>query len=384
VNFKIKIGFFSDSYRPYVSGVVRSIDTFKNELEKIGHEVYIFAPSYKNVEKEPRVYRFPAVPSPTNKEFTLAIPFSLHIFKKIQELRLDIIHTHSPFILGALAAILCRIFKIPLVFTYHTLYEHYVHYIPIGRNLARWLVIKYTNFYCNRCDLVVVPTETVAENLHQRKIRTPLTVIPTGINLDEFKKEVSPDWLKKNYNIDRTNLKILISVGRMGPEKNIIFLLRAFQKIQLDFPQTILLLVGGGPYLEEYQQLTEKMGIEKKVIFTGNLGREAIVNCYKSADIFVFASLTESQGIVLAEAKAAGLPIVAIKAGGVGNMVKDKEDGYLVEENLEIFAEKTVYLLKNELLYHQMSKNALKNVIELSSQKSAKKLSEAYQTIIQL
>jgi len=384
VNFKIKIGFFSDSYRPYVSGVVRSIDTFKNELEKIGHEVYIFAPSYKNVEKEPRVYRFPAVPSPTNKEFTLAIPFSLPIFKKIKELRLDIIHTHSPFILGALAAILCRIFKIPLVFTYHTLYEHYVHYIPIGRNLARWLVIKYTNFYCNRCDLVVVPTETVAENLHQRKIRTPLTVIPTGINLDEFKKEVSPDWLKKNYNIDRTNLKILISVGRMGPEKNIIFLLRAFQKIQLDFPQTILLLVGGGPYLEEYQQLTEKMGIEKKVIFTGNLGREAIVNCYKSADIFVFASLTESQGIVLAEAKAAGLPIVAIKAGGVGNMVKDKEDGYLVEENLEIFAEKTVYLLKNELLYHQMSKNALKNVIELSSQKSAKKLSEAYQTIIQL
>jgi glycosyltransferase involved in cell wall biosynthesis len=384
VNFKIKIGFFSDSYRPYVSGVVRSIDTFKNELEKIGHEVYIFAPSYKNVEKEPRVYRFPAVPSPTNKEFTLAIPFSLHIFKKIQELRLDIIHTHSPFILGALAAILCRIFKIPLVFTYHTLYEHYVHYIPIGRNLARWLVIKYTNFYCNRCDLVVVPTETVAENLHQRKIRTPLTVIPTGINLDEFKKEVSPDWLKKNYNIDRTNLKILISVGRMGPEKNIIFLLRTFQKIQLDFPQTILLLVGGGPYLEEYQQLTEKMGIEKKVIFTGNLGREAIVNCYKSADIFVFASLTESQGIVLAEAKAAGLPIVAIKAGGVGNMVKDKEDGYLVEENLEIFAEKTVCLLKNEPLYHQMSKNALKNVIELSSQKSAQKLSEAYQTIIQL
>jgi len=384
VNFKIKIGFFSDSYRPYVSGVVRSIDTFKNELEKIGHEVYIFAPSYKNVEKEPRVYRFPAIPSPTNKEFTLAIPFSLPIFKKIQELRLDIIHTHSPFILGALAAILCRIFKIPLVFTYHTLYEHYVHYIPIGRNLARWLVIKYTNFYCNRCALVVVPTETVAESLHQRKIRTPLIVIPTGINLDEFKKEVSPDWLKKNYNIDRTNLKILLSVGRMGPEKNIIFLLRAFQKIQLDFPQTILLLVGGGPYLEEYQQLTEKMGIEKKVIFTGNLGREAIVNCYKSADIFVFASLTESQGIVLAEAKAAGLPIVAIKAGGVGNMVKDKEDGYLVEENLEIFAEKTVYLLKNELLYHQMSKNALKNVIELSSQKSAQKLSEAYQTIIQL
>lgn len=384
MNFKIKIGFFSDSYRPYVSGVVRSIDTFKSELEKIGHEVYIFAPSYKNVEKEPRVYRFPAVPSPTNKEFTLAIPFSLPIFKKIQQLRLDIIHTHSPFILGALAAILCRIFKIPLVFTYHTLYEHYVHYIPIGRNLARWLVIKYTNFYCNRCALVIVPTETVAESLHQRKIRTPLAVIPTGINLDEFKKEVSPDWLKKNYNIDRTNLKILISVGRMGPEKNIIFLLRAFQKIQLDFPQTILLLVGGGPYLKEYQQLTEKMGIEKKVIFTGNLGREAIVNCYKSADVFVFASLTESQGIVLAEAKAAGLPIVAIKAGGVGNMVKDKEDGYLVEENLEIFAEKTVYLLKNELLYHQMSKNALKNVIELSSQKSAQKLSEAYKTIIQL
>lgn len=382
MDFKIKIGFFADSYRPYISGVVRSIDSFKNELEKMGHDVYIFVPSYKNAREEPNIYRFLAIPSPTNKDFTLAIPFSCRIFKKIKELELDLFHTHSPFILGGVAAILAHFYKKPLVFTYHTLYEHYVHYVPFARNLARWLVIKYTNFYCNRCNLVIAPTKTVAESLQQRKIKTALAVIPTGINLDEFKRDVSPDWLKKNYNIDKKEFKILISVGRMGPEKNIIFLLDAFQKIEIDFPQTILMLVGGGPYLEEYRKRAKEMGIEKKVIFTGNLDREAIVNCYKNADIFVFASLTESQGIVLAEAKAAGLPIVAIRAGGVRDMVNDNEDGFLVEEKRDMFVEKVEKILKDEQLRLKMSEKALENAFELSSQKSAQRLVEAYKMII--
>ena len=165
-----KIGIFTDSYRPYNSGVVRSIETFSTELTAQGHELYIFAPSYRDCENESRVFRFASIPAPTNPDFTLAVPISLKLKPTIKRLDLDLIHVHSPFVLGRVGARYARKLGIPLVFTFHTLYEQYVHYFPFGQNITRELTQKWCADFANNCDMVVAPTGVVGEYLQSIEI----------------------------------------------------------------------------------------------------------------------------------------------------------------------------------------------------------------------
>jgi len=163
----LKIGIFTDSYLPYTSGVVRSIVTFKEELISNGHEVYIFAPSYDNCVEEEGVFRFSSIKSPTNRDFTLAWPFSFEFGPMVKKLDLDLIHVHSPFLLGRLGASYARKLDIPLVFTYHTLYEQYVHYLPFAGTLAKDITQHISRSFSNRCDLVIVPTAAIETYLRK-------------------------------------------------------------------------------------------------------------------------------------------------------------------------------------------------------------------------
>lgn len=373
----MKIGFFADSYRPYVSGVVRSMDSFRAELQELGHQVYIFAPQYPHAQPEEGVFRFLSVPAPTNREFSLPIPLSFQMTERISQLGLDLLHVHSPFLLGGLGAVLALRTGLPLVFTHHTLYDQYVHYVPLAQNLSRWAVQKYTTDYCNHCDLVIAPSTVIADTLRKRGVITPIEVIPTGIDLQEFEHLPVEDWLKENYGIpDEQN--VLLNVGRMSPEKNIPFLLRAFAQVYKEYPNTTLVLVGSGPSLEEYQTLSRALGIEQTVIFTGGLDRGPLINCYRRADIFVFSSLTETQGIVLAEAKAGATPVVAIDANGVRDSVINDEDGFLTPNDLDYFCAKIRLLLDDPGLRRTMGQKARENAQQMSSKHSARKLEAAY------
>lgn len=379
----MKIGVFTDSFRPYTSGVVRSIELFSREFTTRGHEVYIFGPDYPLLHppKEEGVFRFISVPAPTMPDFSLPIPISVQLGPTIKKIGLDIIHVHSPFLLGSLGARAARRYKLPLIFTFHTLYEQYVHYIPFAEKTSKQLVQVIARDFCNRCNMVVAPSQLVVNYLRRIGVEAPLVTIPTGIDLDEF-IDLDTNWLKDNYGIFKEKEKVLLFVGRLGKEKNVAFLIRSFHEVQAQYPGVRLVLVGKGPQENYLRQLCRNIGIEDKVIFTGVLPRQKIVHCYASADLFVFPSVTDTQGLVIGEAQATGLPVVAIRAFGPAEMVSHDEDGFLTDPSLSSFTEAILQLLHDKHLYDRMSKKALENASLISSSYCAGQMLEIYQDLL--
>jgi 1,2-diacylglycerol 3-alpha-glucosyltransferase len=380
----MRIGIFTDSYKPYTSGVVTSITTFKEELVRQGHQVFIFAPSYpQECEPEDNVYRFYSLPAPTNPDFTLAIPVLPGLNMLVKRLNLDIIHVHSPATMGRVGLRYSRKYGIPLVFTYHTLYDQYVHYFPVAQDLAKEMVVKYSNDFCNHCHHVIVPTAEVEQILKSYNIRTPITVLPTGVPLHKL-QHGDPQWLKNNYPIPKEN-KILLFVGRLTKEKNLEFLIKAFRQVKDRHPQTTLVLTAQGPLETELKRLTTRLGmhLDQDVLFTGALPYETLAHVYQSADLFVFSSMTETQGLVLIEAMAAGLPVVAVKAFGVQDMVDHMVNGILTECDLQEFSDAICYVLENQELYDEFKQEALKKADSMSAETMARKLEGIYQSLLQ-
>lgn len=378
---KLNIGIFTDSYRPYTSGVVRSIDTFASELRTLGHKIFIFAPNYPNCHNEDGVFRFPSIPAPTNPDFTLAIPFSPRLRNTIHQLKLDIIHVHSPFLLGRVGARYAKRLGIPLVFTFHTLYEEYVHYVPFAHSITRDLTQRLCSDFCNQCNLVITPTRVIAEHLKTIGVKVPVISIPTGIQIQEYNSGDS-NWLRQQLKIE-SDKKILLCVGRLGKEKNLEWLLECTAIIEKEFPNIHLVIVGGGPEEKNLKEKAGELGIDKKVTFTGVLPKEKVINCYKGSDLFVFASVTETQGLVIGEAKAAGLPVVAVKAYGVSEMVEHGKDGFLTKLCQEEFASRVLLMLRNDGLRKQMAETAIINANKISARNCALKLLDCYVNLIQ-
>ncbi|UNC92387.1 glycosyltransferase family 4 protein [Candidatus Contubernalis alkaliaceticus] len=377
----MKIGIFTDSFRPYKSGVVRSIESFSSQLTLMGHEVYVFGPDYPNCEKEDRVFRFISIPAPTQPDFTLAIPFSPKLGKTIKELGIDIIHLQSPFLLGRLGLRYAKKYNIPLVFTYHTMYDQYVHYLPIAKNFSKVLMQRWSKDFCNHCDLVITPTEIVQEHIKSSGVEVPVINLSTGIDTKEF-EDTDSTWLRKNFGF-KDDETILLHIGRLGKEKNVSFLLKAFKEILNHQPKGKLVIVGGGPDLKNLQNTAEDLNIHENVIFTGIIPREQLINAYAGADIFIFASLTETQGLVLCEAKAAGLPVVAVKALGASEMINNGLDGYLTSYSQGQFVEKVLVLMENRELREDMSQRAKESAFEMSSYNQTKKLLNAYKGLLE-
>lgn len=379
----MNIGVFADSYKPYTSGVVTSICTFREELERKGHRVYIFAPQYPEYkDDDPFVHRFISVPAPGNPDYTLAIPVSPRIYALTKKLDLDIVHVHSPFILGRYGAKVARRYDLPLVFTYHTMYDQYVHYVPVARELARDVTIRYSRHFCNQCDLVIAPSHEVKEMIKQHNIKTEVEVIPTGVPLRKF-QQGDDTWLRRTYNIPADHL-VCIFVGRLTKEKNIDFLLKAFSSIKKSFPDVHLVIVATGPLEDELKKLTVHLGLrlDEDVIFTGFLSEENLVNAYRGADLFTFASVTETQGIVLIEAMAAGLPVVAIRAGGVPDMVDDGIDGLLAKNEEDDFVEKVCRVLGDRDLRSRLTEGAKAKAYRMSAEGTADRLELKYRQLV--
>jgi 1,2-diacylglycerol 3-alpha-glucosyltransferase len=378
----MKIGVFTDSYRPYTSGVVRSIDLFTKEFTQRGHEVYIFGPDYplSNPPKEDKVFRFAALPAPTMPDFSIPLPISAQFSPTIKKIGLDVIHVHTPFILGSLGARAARRHRLPLVFTFHTLYDQYVHYVPFVEEASRQIVQLISRDFCNRCNMVVAPSQLVVNYLRRIGVESQIVNIPTGIELDEF-TDLNSGWLKENYAISEDKT-ILLFVGRLGKEKNVIFLMKSFKEIHRLQPDTHLVLVGKGPQEEALKKFCRLNGLNDSVTFTGVLPRQLIVHCYASADLFVFPSVTETQGLVIGEAKAAGLPVVAVRAYGPAEIVAHGVDGLLTDPTLNSFTDAILTLLADPEQRKQMSQAAVNNAQSISSAYCAEQILEIYEGLI--
>lgn len=394
------IAVFTDSYVPYVSGVVESIQTFKSQLETMGHDVYVVAPSYPGYKKhEERIFRLPAVPVPSNPGFTVAIPVALTLRGRLTKYKPDMIHVHSPFVAGRLGARYARYYRVPLVFTYHTRYDQYLHYVPVPQSLTEPITTGYIKDYIGLCDAVVTPSQGIANLLIKQKIpKKKLHVIPTGVDVDKFcpdQGEGSSSF-REQYGIEKSR-KVLVYAGRLAKEKNLDFLIKVMARLKQNRDDVSLLIVGGGPYEEHLKESCQDLGLEigKDVIFTGRMPHEKLVNAYRAGDVFVFGSLSETQGLVVLEAMSVGLPVVALDGMGINEVLEDGKQGFLIpapkdhhyreisawRAAVEVFIDHVLRLLSDQELHQKFSTEARKQALSHSSEAMAKKLASLYEDL---
>lgn len=380
----MNIGFFTDTYKPQINGVVTSIDIFKEELEKRGHRVFIFAPMFKGEKKRSRrVFRFNSVALPFQslKEQRLIFPYS-RILNKLQKLNLDVIHAQTPFSMGLLAAYISKKNNIPLVHTYHTLFTEYLHYVHLNQENFENFVIWASRNYCNQCDLVISPSDKIKEELEFYHIIPPIETIPTGIDLTTIQNEKeTTENIKIKYNIPK-HKKILVCVGRLGKEKSFDFIIRALQIIVKKEPNTHLLIIGDGPEKSNLESLTFDCKLTDNITFTGYVKRETVFDILKLSDLFVFASTSETQGLVILEAMATGTPVVAVDAMGISDVIGNNIGGFLAENDLMDFSSKVIKLLTDASLIEEKKQEAIIRAGELSSEKMTSKLIKCYNEVI--
>ena len=340
----MNIGLFTDSYLPRRSGVVRAVEAAARGLRKRGHGAYVFAPSYSGyADSDPDVYRFPSIAPPGYADFPLAVPYSAAHLRTIRGLSLDIVHTHSPFLLGGLGVWMARTLKVPLVFTYHTLYAEYAHYAPIVGDLTRPFVVAYTTAYSNRCDRVLVSVPSMITVLRHYGVRTRIDVVPSvGIDPAEFARP-APERVRAWFGVPSES-SLLLYVGRLAREKGVGLLLEAMAGLR---GSVWLLLVGDGPERRALQAEAERLGVAGRVVFGGGQDHAHVVDALFACDLFVFPSQTETLGLVLLEAMAAGRAVVTVESGATTDIVRDGETGRVVPPDAEALREAIDDLLRD-------------------------------------
>jgi 1,2-diacylglycerol 3-alpha-glucosyltransferase len=381
------IAHFTNAYHPVINGVVRSISTFRTALTEQGHNVFIFAQNAPNyLDLDPFIFRYPTLPIRLPSDFPATIPISPFIDRVLPHLHLDVIHTHHPVLLGETAVIKARDLDLPLVFTFHTQYREYSHYFPIHQARAQEIVketIEYwTGEYLLNCNFVVAPSVSMFQKIMETFDVEEgfLSVIPTGIDLRQYRQV--------NRNAMRTKLGwtkeiVLISVGRLAVEKNCSTLLKAAALAMQRCPQLRMVYIGDGPQAKSLQKLAKTLRISDRVEFMGKVPFKEIPAYLKAADLFVFASVTETQGLVTLEAIAAGLPIAAVDGTGTCDIVENGKEGILTSDSPEALSNAIMEIIDNPILRKEFHGNALEKAQNFDILRLAKQLQEVYQQAIE-
>jgi 1,2-diacylglycerol 3-alpha-glucosyltransferase len=330
----MKILMVTNTYSPHVGGVAQSVQSFSAEYRRRGHQVLTVAPTYKGVdETEIDVIRIGAIENFNGTDFSFVLPPRFRVARVMDAFRPDIIHSHHPFLLGASAARLARSRGVPLVFTHHTLYERYTHYAPWDSEAMKRLATRLSTRYANRSDAVFAPSQSVADILHQRRVVTPVFVVPSGVRLEDFQTGDGAGF-RTDWDLPQDAI-VVGHVGRLAPEKNLPFLAGAIATFLASLPSAYALFVGDGPCRDSMQLTFCEAGVGERVRFSGSLRAKQLVDSYHAMSAFAFSSLSETQGLVLAEAMAAGVPVVALDAPGVREIVHDRVNGRLVTSATE-------------------------------------------------
>ena len=353
----MNIGFFSDTYLPQRNGVAVALTLYRKVLEKAGHRVYLFVPKLQSGQRrnERGVFECPSFGYSLEKGQRIAVPV-FPLINTIKALKLDVIHVHSPFSMSFYAKVVAKQLGIPAICTHHTNFEYYLHYVPPLIRPSVEQTRKLMTYWTYLFDKVVAPTEKIRELLKEWGVpEKKLKTIPTGIDMASFETELKWD-IRSEYAID-DDQKILLFAGRIGQEKNIDFLIRTFKKLLGKRNDLYFVIIGEGEEKENLEKLTEELDLTNRIIFTGGKDREYVIDAYKAADIFWFASFTETQGLVILESMAAGTPVVALGRLGVYELLKNGNAGGIMldELNEEVFMTAVVDLLKDPEEYERLS-----------------------------
>lgn len=371
----MKIGILADAYKPYVSGVSTSIFVLAEGLIKEGHEVYILTPKCKGYKEYDKDYAYikrisGGITLPKKgTRFLKYVPFVGRHLKKIKELDLDVIHVHSELTIGKLALKAKKKLNIPLVYTVHTMYEEYMHFV--SKFLAKYfhntllnVVKRRMRRFITNSDITIVPSKKIENLMLSYDIEGDYQILPTGIHLDVFKKENHKKEdvlkLKKKYNIKEDDF-VCLFVGRISLEKDIDVLIDGFKEIKNENIKFVI--VGGGPYLGAIKERVLKEGLKEKAIFTGIIEREEVSLHYQLGDVFLNASISETQGLTYIEALAAGLPLIVRYDEVLENVVTDGYNGLFFYEP-EKLPEKIMKVYNNKKLFNKLQKNTSKSVLK--------------------
>lgn len=385
----MRIGLFTDTYPPYINGVSTSVLMLKQGLESLGHEVYVVTVNSENFhyKKEENVLMIPGVPIGI-LDFRMTSLYPLKAQKIIKSWNLDIIHTHTEFGVGSFARLISKQYNIPLVHTYHTMYEEYIYYITKGYfdGASKKLVEYLTLFLCDKTvEELIVPTKKTYDLFKDKyKVKRDVHIIPSGIDVTRFyseniDKKIVLD-LKKELNIKKDDFVILY-VGRIAKEKNIEFLINNLKDIVKKIPKARMVIVGDGPDVNDLVNLAHKNKLDKHITFTGKVPWNDVPKYYQLADVFVTASTTETQGLTVIEAMAAEKPVVAIKDESFLLVMTDKQDGLFFETDKE-YQDLIIKLYKNKEYAKMISKQARITANLYNPTVYAKRVLKVYEKVI--
>ncbi len=372
----------TNTYFPMVGGLEQSVYSFSEAFRSLGHEVLIVTPAFGGAPKEePGVIRIPAFQKFGGTVFSVNFPISGLLKRYVKEFVPDMVHSHGPFFMGDFALRLSRQHAIPLVFTYHCMFEQYVHDWPVQNEGVKRFMVKLAAGYANLADQVVTPSESVKDILLKRGVKTPMEVIPTGIDAQRFSKGDGKAFRRRNC--IPPDALVVGHAGRLAPEKNLEFLTNCMVELLKKDPRVHALIVGKGPSETIIKDAFVKAGLEKRLHLTGVLRYQDLVDAYFAMDIFAFASLSETQGIVLIEAMAAGVPVVALDAPGVREVVEDYHNGRLLNEmDRQSFVDALIWVLSRSPEELQTIKQVVRMTVQkYPIQSAAKHMLEIYDKI---
>lgn len=383
----MQIAFFTNFYLPVINGVSRSVETFREELTKQHHNVFIFAQQANNgyEDKVPFIFRYPALTLPVSAEVPAVIPVSPFADQLLPLLKPDVIHTHHPILLGQTAARKAKELNVPLVFTFHTRYQEYTHYFPLPQETIQEFIKNaiqtWLKTFMRMCQHIIVPSESIKEILiRDYGLQDQYTVIPTGMDLTPF---AQADGKELRARMGWQNDKVLISIGRLAQEKNWPVLLEAVKEVLCTHSDLRVVIIGDGVEKDNLQTLTAELGIAERVTFTGEVPFSEIPAYLKAADLFSFASITETQGLVTMEAMAAGLPVVAVDGSGTRDIVEEGKQGFLVPNEAAALAKSINQVLSTPSLMRKFKRNVLTKAKTFDVETQATRLVELYKQAIE-
>lgn len=377
------IAHFTNTYHPVTSGVVRSVSSFRQALTDLGNNVFVFAQTDREYEdEEPFIFRYPALQLPL-QEYPLTIPVSNFVDTLLPSLKLNVIHAHHPALLGQVAARKAEALNIPLVFTHHTRYREYSHYaFGVPKNLAKQVIERWIGDYMSQCQHIVVPSESIKAILTETYgVTRGITAVPTGIDVASYQQAEAGDVRQRNGWAEADIL--LISVGRLAKEKNFETLITAVAPVIKENSKVRLAILGEGEERHGLEHLAKSLGVAERVNLVGTVPFKEVPNYLKAADIFCFASVTETQGLVTLEAMAAGLPVVAVDATGTSDVVTDGAEGLLTANDPEAITQALRRVLADEALRGKLAEAAAHKADQFDIKKQAKRLMQVYEEAIE-
>jgi glycosyltransferase involved in cell wall biosynthesis len=375
---------FTNVFLPHVGGVSHSVQRLARGLRQLGHHVTVVAPEWDGRPlDETDVVRVPAIQNVTDMDFALPLPVPRHVAQAVKKVQPDLVHSHHPHLLGSMALRVTAEHQLPLVFTYHTRYECYVHYVYSESAALGAFAARLGSGYCQLAEQVIAPSESTRQLLEERGVKTPIATIPTGVDLHEY-ADGDGAAARSRFGIPRDSF-LCGTVSRLGPEKNLLFLSRSVSRFLQDHGGAHFLAVGYGPSRQEMEATFADRGVLNRCHFAGKTTGRDLVNAYHAMDAFVFASTTETQGMVVVEALAAGCPVIALDAPGAREAVQDGRNGRLVhDQDEDVFADGLAWLAKrNREAAHLLSEQAVQSARTFDVDRCVDKVQKLYERVLE-